>query len=122
MGDLPSKAWIFYQEPENGSHPVVEVEPENGEDFTLDELQGFVGGLIERLPIPGHIVFANEESGMYDEFVMNTRFVMLFAELLATYVLMGPKMIAGNVILMDTPTLRENAVVMEYLSTVAGVA
>ena len=122
MGDLPNKAWIVYQEPEHGSHPVVEVEPENGEDFTLDELQGFVGGLIERLPIPGHIVFANEESGMYDEFVMNTRFVMLFAELLATYVLMGPKMIAGNVILMDTPALRENAVVMEYLSTVAGVA
>ena len=122
MGDLPSKAWIFYQEPEHGSHPVVQVEPEDGEDFTLDELQGFVGGLIEKLPIPGHIIFANEESGMYDEFVMNTRFVMLFAELLATYVLMGPKMIAGNVILMDTPALRENAVVMEYLTAVAGVA
>ena len=59
---------------------------------------------------------------MYDEFVMNTRFVMLFAELLATYVLMGPKMIAGNVIVMDTPTLRENTVVMDYLETVAAVA
>ena len=85
-------------------------------------MQGFVGGSIERLPIPGHIVFANEESGMYDEFVINTRFVMLFAELLATYVLMGPKMIAGNVILLDTPALRENTVVMEYLSAVSGVA
>lgn len=122
MGELPNKAWIFYQEPEHGSHPVVEVEPEDGEDFTLDELQGFVGGLIERLPIPGHIIFANEESGVYEEFHMNGRFVMLFAELLATYVLMGPKMIAGNVILMDTPTLRENTVVMDYLESVAGVA
>jgi len=123
MGDdLPRRAWLFLQDPEEGSPPVVEVEPIEEEDFTLNELQGFVGGLIERIPIPGHIIWANEESGMYEEFETNSRFCGAFLDLLYANVLMGPKLIAGNVLVMDTPALRANEEVMGCIRQWSGVA
>lgn len=126
MGDLPKKAWIFYQRSEAYPHAIVEVEPNDGEDFTLEELQGFVEGPIEKLPIPGHIIFANEMSGLSDEFHTNARFVTYFQKLLFTNAfdwsprfLMSKKLIAGNVIVMDTPALREEEDIMHYIDLVA---
>jgi len=119
MGDLPKKAWIFYQRSEAYPHPIVEVEPKDGEDFTLEELQGFVEGPIEKIPIPGHIIFANEMAGLSDEFQTNARFVTYFQKLLFTNVLMTEKLIAGNVIVMDTPALREEEDIMHYIDVVA---
>lgn len=42
---------------------VEEVQPTNGTDFQLDELQGFVGGYIEIVPLHGttQILVVNEE-------------------------------------------------------------
>ena len=43
---------------------VVSVFPQNGRWFTLEELQAFVGGYIEMLPVPsktGAVVFCDEE-------------------------------------------------------------
>ena len=119
MGDLPKKAWIFYQRSEAHPHPIVEVEPKDGEDFTLEELQGFVEGPIEKIPIPGHIIFANEIASLSDKFQTNARFVTYFQKLLFTNVLMTEKLIAGNVIVMDTPALREEEDIMHYIDVVA---
>ena len=43
---------------------MTPVEPQNGKDFQLEELNRFVGGYIEiirPLDIPGHIMVINEE-------------------------------------------------------------
>lgn len=41
---------------------IEDITPDNGQDFTLEELQGHVGGLIEIVEIPnGHILVVNEE-------------------------------------------------------------
>ena len=41
---------------------TLEAKPANGKDFSLDELQGFVGGYIERLVLPnGQMMFLDEE-------------------------------------------------------------
>lgn len=44
-------------------HAPVEVQPKNGTDFTLEELQEFVGGFIEVIPAreEGFILVINEE-------------------------------------------------------------
>lgn len=45
------------------SFTVCDVEPANGTDFSLEELQQYVGGLIEivEMPTPGKIMVVNEE-------------------------------------------------------------
>lgn len=46
------------------SFTIHEVEPANGTDFSLEELQQYVGGLIELVGIPdepGKIMVVNEE-------------------------------------------------------------
>lgn len=40
---------------------VEAVTPANGKKFTLEELQGFVGGYIELLPLRGRRVLCNED-------------------------------------------------------------
>lgn len=45
------------------SFTISDVEPANGTDFSLEELQQYVGGLIEivETPTPGQIMVVNEE-------------------------------------------------------------
>ncbi len=50
----------------------VEVHPANGKRFTLDELQGFVGGLVEMIDLSEGIMWVNEE-GKLDDLPMNTK-------------------------------------------------
>lgn len=46
---------------------VIDVTPENGTDFSLEELQGFVGGFIEIVPLTGgQIMVINEEGKLND--------------------------------------------------------
>lgn len=41
---------------------IIEVEPKNGSDFSLEELQSFVGGSIEVVPLTdGEYMVVNEE-------------------------------------------------------------
>lgn len=45
----------------------VEVQPKNGTDFSLEELQGFVGGYIEIVRLnEGKIMVVNEEGKLLD--------------------------------------------------------
>ena len=53
-----------YNEPDNAFATCEEetVEPKNGTDFTLEELQGYVGGYIEIIHLnDGRIMVINEE-------------------------------------------------------------
>lgn len=47
---------------------VTDVTPANGKKFTLQELQGFVGGLIELIELGnGRLMFCHEESKLVAE-------------------------------------------------------
>ncbi len=117
----PRRAWLFLTHPKDDERPVRVVTPSDGdEDFTLNELQNMVGGLIERLPIPGHEILVNEEGGYLEGFDTNARFVTLFQSLLFQNVLMGPKLVAGDVIVFDTPTIED--AVREEMDRLAGVS
>ena len=49
----------------NGS--TEEVHPKKGKVFTLEELQGFVGGYIERVPLGNdRYMWLNEEGKLHD--------------------------------------------------------
>lgn len=81
---------------------VIDVTPENGTDFTLEELQGFVGGFIEIVPInPSQIMVINEEGKLND----------LPINALATnalYLAMGDfcDVIVGDVLICDSAMVR----------------
>ena len=56
----------------------VDVSPKNGTDFTLEELQSFVGGYIEVLPLgETHLMVINEE-GKLNGLPINVRATHLF--------------------------------------------
>ena len=45
---------------------ILDIEPKNGSDFQLDELQGIVNGYIEILPLNNdEIMVVNEEGKIY---------------------------------------------------------
>lgn len=59
---------------------VQVVDPENGTDFTLEELQGFVGGNIEIVRVPDdsdRIIILNEE-GKLDGLPINMKATDLY--------------------------------------------
>lgn len=45
---------------------IIDVKPENGKFYTLKELQGFVGGLIELIEFNGTTMVVNEEGKVKD--------------------------------------------------------
>ncbi len=51
----------------------IEVSPQNGEVFTLEELQGFVGGYIEMIPAGRHHVMVVNEEGKLKGLPSNPR-------------------------------------------------
>lgn len=61
--------------PADPEQPIQEnVKPKNGQNFTLREMQSFVGGMIEILDLPdGNKMVLNEESKCVNEPVANTR-------------------------------------------------
>lgn len=80
---------------------ISEIEPANGHDFTLEELQRYVGGLIEivEMPTPGQIMVVNEEF-LYNGSSINP---------IATAMMERPgepAMICGSVVICDDEQVR----------------
>ena len=80
---------------------ISEIEPANGHDFTLEELQQYVGGLIEivEMPTPGQIMVVNEEF-LYNGSSINP---------IATAMIERPgepAMICGSVVICDDEQVR----------------
>ena len=64
---------------------ITELQPRNGEYFELEEMQGYVEGLIEPVYLPdGTIILVNEE-GLLQNMGLN-----LTATLMAGFPLVGP--------------------------------
>lgn len=76
------------------------VEPSNGEDFSLEELQKFVGGYIEIVSLPNDkIMVANEEGKCYN----------LPLNVLATHMMQQigrNDTIVGNVLICDADKVK----------------
>ena len=51
---------------------IVEVEPANRKAFTLEELQGFVGGMIETVQLTHGTMYCNEE-GLLEGLPFNSK-------------------------------------------------
>lgn len=80
---------------------ISEIEPANGTDFSLEELQQYVGGLIEivEMPTPGQIMVVNEEF-LYNGSSINP---------IATAMMERPgepAMICGSVVICDDEQVR----------------
>ena len=79
-----------------------EVQPQNGTDFSLKELQGFVGGYIELVSLPGEkkLMVVNEE-GKIDRLPLNQKATELFHKCKGTY-----DVIVGDVLVCDPKQVR----------------
>jgi len=98
--------FVIHAEPKEGEPQVTRMVSE-GDEFSLREMQGAVKGLIERLPILPHHdleVWINEEGAYIDSCRTNEPFLDGFGEVLGS-VLMGPKMVAGDVLVIETEGL-----------------
>ena len=59
---------------------VQDIEPENGTDYTLEELQGYVEGYIEIVPLTdGDIMVVNEE-GLLSDLLINPVATAIFQQ------------------------------------------
>ena len=98
--------FVIHAEPKDDVPQVTRMVSE-GDEFSLEEMQGAVKGLIERLPILPHHdleVWVNEEGTLIDSCRTNRPFIEGFHEVLGS-VLMGPKLIAGDVLIIETEGL-----------------
>ncbi len=78
------------------SGEIVDVQPKNGTDFSLNELQGFVGGYIEVVGLDdGKLMVVNEE-GKINGLCINSE-----ATLLSRY-----DIIVGDVLVCDSREIR----------------
>ena len=69
-----------------------EITPENGESFSLKELQGAVGGLIEIVPLDNEKLLVVDEEGLYKEqYCLNMK-----ASILARRQIVGPAVLCDN--------------------------
>ena len=66
---------------------TIEVHPKNGVDFSLEELQGFVGGFIEIVRVDDDRIMVVNEEGKLNELPVNG---------IATY--MARELIVGDVL------------------------
>lgn len=55
---------------------ALKITPKEGSKFTLEELQGYVGGLIERIELKGRFMLVNEEGKIFN-LRANSRATML---------------------------------------------
>lgn len=66
---------------------TIEVEPKNGTDYSLEELQGFVGGYIEIVRIDDERLMVVNEEGKLNELPINSMATYLVRELIVGDVL-----------------------------------
>ena len=64
---------------------ITPIAPKNGTEYTLEELQGFVGGYIELVPMSGGRYAVVNEEGMFLGFDINPG-----ASLLLSTAIVGP--------------------------------
>ena len=57
---------------------IVEIEPKNGKDFKLDELQKIVGGYIEIVYLLGGKIMVVDEEGKLKGYPMNPKATEVF--------------------------------------------
>lgn len=69
----------------------IEFAPENGTNFSLKELQGAVGGLIEIVPLENNKLLVVDEEGLFKSLRMNTK-----ASILARRPIVGSVVICGD--------------------------
>ena len=75
----------------------IDVQPENGSDFSLGELQNIVGGLVEMIPYgTNELMVLNEEGKLIDLPVNNV----------ATDLVCGMDVIVGDVLLCKGTEVR----------------
>lgn len=98
--------FVIHAESKDGV-PQVRRMVSEGDEFSEEEMQGAVKGLIERLPISPQYdleVWVNEDGTLIDSCRTNQPFLDGFHEVLST-VLMGPKLVAGDVLVIETEGL-----------------
>lgn len=80
---------------------ITLIEPKNGTDFSLEELQDFVGGYIETIPLAGdRLMIVNEEGAYFKD--VNPKATQ-FADDNAFYQI---AMIYGDVVVCDSSQLK----------------
>jgi hypothetical protein len=57
---------------------VTEITPKNNTDFSLEELQEYVGGWIEFVPMPNGIILVVNEEGKLDGLPHNEKATQVF--------------------------------------------
>lgn len=100
--------FVFLCNPKENEPPVRRMVSE-GDEFTLEEMQGAVKGLIEHLPIPSQHdldIWVNEEGNLIKSCKTNHFFLSYFADVIReSGVLLGPKLVAGDVLVIETEGL-----------------
>lgn len=59
---------------------VINIEPRNGKDFSLSELQAIVSGYIEIVPLNGNSIMVVNEEGKLKGLAMNNAATRLYIE------------------------------------------
>ena len=76
------------------TYTVTDIEPQNGTDYQLGELQGYVDGLIEIVPLTdGEIMVLNDE-GLINDLPINPLATAIFQQATGS-----PDYIFGNVVI-----------------------
>ena len=71
--------------------PVAEVVPNNGETFTLEELQNHIGGYIELIRLPRGLVAYCDEDGYAKRLPSNKRYNALYGRPVVGNVIVGTR-------------------------------
>lgn len=79
----------------DGSVPFVE--PKNGKTFTLDELQGYVGGDIECVHASKRLIFVMNEEGKLRGLKVNLKATVFYRILMRNF-----DLLVGDVLLCTT--------------------
>ena len=66
---------------------IIEVKPTNGTDFSLEELQGFVGGYIEIVYLDSERIMVVNEEGIINDLPFNEKASSIVGQLIAGDVL-----------------------------------
>lgn len=89
---------------------VVEVEPGNGRSFSYLELSGFVGGMIEIVPLPDGREIVVNENGKLEGLPVNPGATALWKQLypIDKYPHNNDELIVGDALVCDTKFLEDD--------------
>lgn len=85
---------------------IIDVEPKNGKDFSLKELQSIVGGYIDIVYLKsGNILVVNDE-GAINGMPLNKKATLLYNESLKEQGYNEPQYIFGNVLVCKSKEVK----------------